>query len=841
MGTLNEDLTAIKAVEDKLTANQVAKFAYTQHAYDNPLTEADGVTAFNPENPQNIPLGRADILKVNPSVLQYGWRAQASAITRMLMNHFLGRVSYNLNKLNDNMSSLLTTVLSHLGTANGIATLDADGRIPYSQLPESAMELKGYWNAETNTPTLADGTGTSGDFYFVDVAGTRDLGSGEQYFAVGDRVLYDGVIWKNISSGNIKTINNRAPTATGNIDLTKSDVGLSNVDNTADSNMPVENGTTKFTTGGAHNMLTSLAPAFDATVSYSQGTIVSYQGRLYRCTTDHTGAWSDNDFAIANLNEGVGTSNVTGVKGEAESSYRSGNVNISMTDLIKNFKIIAGVPFLNYLGRKWKQVRSLEVIHPRYFNGLWFAKSYLQEGTYISEDAEHWTKVAEETLTVFMYAGGLFIAEETNNLWWSEDGKVWTKGEIIGDTPTFSYYLYAEDKLSLYQETLGIYELCADNGIFYSEDGKTWQQGSFANATLPIDFRTTSIVASDTIIVAGDNNYSRIWWSEDGKIWTSVTFTNSDIYHILDIWYADGDFFCNVNAQGLWHSTNGKTWSQYSYTSGSLLLTADYKLYYNRNIKVWIAVIQTDTNVAISWFNKDAGWSSIGDMNSSNHSLIRASGLTRVIVIGSGNLVQKTAKVSYGACFISDTTFIVSTDIGLFEFALSLMQSVGNGLALGSQSVTSNIYTNDDSNASYRAPRMGGASFASTLPLIKESSGLRGNVVGSPVRFSIITFDNVTILYALDRLDGESLPENKYNTEIIISYDYGKTWKRSVITKDIHFFDSIPTIRYGGGTLVVQALAIDPQIHLSVVTRFISNFDTAVEYIKEMSVGATTF
>ncbi len=85
------------------------------------------------------------------------------------------------------------------GSPNGVATLDLNGRVPYSQLPESAVEFKGYWNASTNTPALADGTGTKGDMYYVDVAGIRDLGSGTQRFYVGDRVLYDGSIWKNMN------------------------------------------------------------------------------------------------------------------------------------------------------------------------------------------------------------------------------------------------------------------------------------------------------------------------------------------------------------------------------------------------------------------------------------------------------------------------------------------------------------------------------------------------------------------------------------------------------------------------------------------------------------------
>lgn len=116
------------------------------------------------------------------------------------------------------------------GLANGVASLDANGRIPYDQLPESAIELKGYWNASTNTPTLADGIGDAGDFYYVDVAGTQDLGSGEIVFNVGDRVLYDGTIWKNISSGDVKSVNGITP-VDGNVTLPTDDEPTSNSNN----------------------------------------------------------------------------------------------------------------------------------------------------------------------------------------------------------------------------------------------------------------------------------------------------------------------------------------------------------------------------------------------------------------------------------------------------------------------------------------------------------------------------------------------------------------------------------------------------------------------------------
>jgi hypothetical protein len=91
---------------------------------------------------------------------------------------------------------------SEKGANNGVATLDAGGKIPVSQLPSSVMEYKGNWDASTNSPSLADGVGDAGDVYRVNVAGTQNLGSGNQTFAIGDWVVYNGSIWQLSSNSN---------------------------------------------------------------------------------------------------------------------------------------------------------------------------------------------------------------------------------------------------------------------------------------------------------------------------------------------------------------------------------------------------------------------------------------------------------------------------------------------------------------------------------------------------------------------------------------------------------------------------------------------------------------
>jgi hypothetical protein len=98
--------------------------------------------------------------------------------------------------------------LSEKGANNGVAELDAGGKVPVSQLPSSLMEYLGTWDANTNTPTLADGVGDNGDVYITSVAGTQNLGSGSITFAVGDWVIYNGTIWqKSINSNAVVSVN----------------------------------------------------------------------------------------------------------------------------------------------------------------------------------------------------------------------------------------------------------------------------------------------------------------------------------------------------------------------------------------------------------------------------------------------------------------------------------------------------------------------------------------------------------------------------------------------------------------------------------------------------------
>lgn len=95
------------------------------------------------------------------------------------------------------------------GAASGVATLDASGFVPASQLNISALTWKGGYNATTNVPSLINGTGTSGDVYRVTVAGTRNFGAGNIVLAISDYVIYNdsGVYEKFVQPATITFLN----------------------------------------------------------------------------------------------------------------------------------------------------------------------------------------------------------------------------------------------------------------------------------------------------------------------------------------------------------------------------------------------------------------------------------------------------------------------------------------------------------------------------------------------------------------------------------------------------------------------------------------------------------
>lgn len=182
--------------------------------------EASGITTGTVRT-VTMPDANVNLADANNAILKDGSRA------------FTGNQSMGSNKLTNladgtaagdavNKGQLdLYIPLTQKGANNGVATLDAGGKVPVAQLPSAVMTYEGVWNASTNSPSLADGVGDAGMVYRVSVAGTQNLGSGSITFDVGDYVIYNGSVWeKSDTTDAVASVNGQ----TGVVVLTTTNI-----------------------------------------------------------------------------------------------------------------------------------------------------------------------------------------------------------------------------------------------------------------------------------------------------------------------------------------------------------------------------------------------------------------------------------------------------------------------------------------------------------------------------------------------------------------------------------------------------------------------------------------
>lgn len=103
------------------------------------------------------------------------------------------------------------------GAANGVATLDAGGKVPSAQLPSTLLIYKGVWNPVTNTPTLLDIDGSKAGFVY-------NVGTAGSQFGIdwnlGDWAIYNdlGVLEKSDNSDDVVSVNGKQGAVTLNTD-----------------------------------------------------------------------------------------------------------------------------------------------------------------------------------------------------------------------------------------------------------------------------------------------------------------------------------------------------------------------------------------------------------------------------------------------------------------------------------------------------------------------------------------------------------------------------------------------------------------------------------------------
>ena len=214
---------------------------------------------------------------------------------------------------NTDITGLGTASTKDAGAALGVATLDAGGKVPVSELPAAvlgALSYQGTWNASTNTPTLTSSTGTKGYYYVVSVAGNTNL-DGITDWLVGDWAVYNGTVWQKVdNTETVTSVNGQ----TGAVVLTTTNIaeGTNLYYTDARARASVSAGTGISYVSGT-GVITNSAP--DQTVVLNAGTGISTSGTYPNFTITNTspslggdvvGPASATDNAVARFDSTTG-------------------------------------------------------------------------------------------------------------------------------------------------------------------------------------------------------------------------------------------------------------------------------------------------------------------------------------------------------------------------------------------------------------------------------------------------------------------------------------------------------------------------------------------------------
>lgn len=256
-GSVIEDkIGAAAVVESKISNSAVTEVKIANNAVSSAKIAADAVTSSKIENEAvietKIATGAVTDNKIATGIS--ATKLADGSVTDTEFQYLDGVTGPIQTQLNAKIES------SEKGAANGVATLDAGGKIPAAQLPNSVMDYQGSWNASTNSPTLANGTGNAGDVYRVSVAGTQNLGAGNISFEIGDLVIYNGSIWERSPLGVVMSVDEKQTFVLGAGDITNGYIDLANIADTDSISFMVR---------GAPVLLEGAS--YDYTVNYTGG------------------------------------------------------------------------------------------------------------------------------------------------------------------------------------------------------------------------------------------------------------------------------------------------------------------------------------------------------------------------------------------------------------------------------------------------------------------------------------------------------------------------------------------------------------------------------------------
>ena len=100
------------------------------------------------------------------------------------------------------INKTLTPITGAVNASSAALATGAQIQTAINTALTGVLQFQGTWNASTNSPTLASGTGTSGDYYIVSVAGTTNL-DGITDWEIGDWAVFANTTWTKIDNSQV--------------------------------------------------------------------------------------------------------------------------------------------------------------------------------------------------------------------------------------------------------------------------------------------------------------------------------------------------------------------------------------------------------------------------------------------------------------------------------------------------------------------------------------------------------------------------------------------------------------------------------------------------------------
>jgi hypothetical protein len=185
----HEELQLIQHIARKLDENPVANFGYTQAAFDNDIV--DGVEVFDKRMEQNIP--KETMTDYDPRVRDKGIRSQSGSIPRMGWNHYVGRLSYNVNKLVQKIKDFFTFIaewMAHNGAEYDPTARYKTGDVCFTVSQMSGVKVYTWYIRHSLYPATIAGIGPEAGAHWEEMQSATSSSALLPFAAPGYRHKY---------------------------------------------------------------------------------------------------------------------------------------------------------------------------------------------------------------------------------------------------------------------------------------------------------------------------------------------------------------------------------------------------------------------------------------------------------------------------------------------------------------------------------------------------------------------------------------------------------------------------------------------------------------------------